>query len=167
MDCSPPGSSVHGISQARILEWIVIFFSRGSSQARDRTCTSCTGRWILYHWATREVLAWSSIYKIQNEHSFVFTLNCLIQPFLPHLKPLTSWISLFTLTSPASPSTGPEGPKMVVRWRKNNFGVWERMMGHTWPCWVWEACEPFRGMCPGASGCTGWGERSQGLEVQL
>ena len=34
MDCSPPGSSVHGISQGRILEWVAIFFSRGSSQFR-------------------------------------------------------------------------------------------------------------------------------------
>ena len=48
MDCSPPGSSVHGISQARILEWVVTSFSRGSSQPRDRTRISCTGRWILY-----------------------------------------------------------------------------------------------------------------------
>ena len=48
MDCSPPGSSVHGIPQARILEWVVTSFSRGSSQPRDRTCISCIGRWILY-----------------------------------------------------------------------------------------------------------------------
>ena len=41
MDCSPPGSSAHGISQARILEWVAIFFSRGSSQPRDRTRVSC------------------------------------------------------------------------------------------------------------------------------
>ena len=40
MDCSPPGSSVHGISQARILEWVAIAFSRGSSQPRDQTCIS-------------------------------------------------------------------------------------------------------------------------------
>ena len=37
MDCSPPGSSVHGILQARVLEWVAISFSRGSSQPRDRT----------------------------------------------------------------------------------------------------------------------------------
>ena len=37
MDYSPPGSSVHGIFQARILEWVAISFSRGSSQPRDRT----------------------------------------------------------------------------------------------------------------------------------
>ena len=41
MDCSPPGSSVHGISQARILEWVTIPFSRGSSGPRDRTRVSC------------------------------------------------------------------------------------------------------------------------------
>ena len=35
VDCSPPGSSVHGISQARVLEWVAISFSRGSSQPRD------------------------------------------------------------------------------------------------------------------------------------
>ena len=41
MDCSPPGSSVHGILQARILEWIAMPFSRGSFQRRDRTRISC------------------------------------------------------------------------------------------------------------------------------
>ena len=56
MDCSPLGSSIHGILQARILEWIAISFSRGSSWPRDRTqvsCVSCIGRQILYHWAAR------------------------------------------------------------------------------------------------------------------
>ena len=51
MDCNPPGSSVHGIVQARLLEWVAISFSRGSSQPRDQTCVSCVsciGRWILY-----------------------------------------------------------------------------------------------------------------------
>ena len=41
MDCSPPGSSIHGISQARILEWVAISSSRGPSRPRDRTCISC------------------------------------------------------------------------------------------------------------------------------
>ena len=48
MDCSPPGSSVHGILQARILEWVAFSFSRGSSQPSDRTHVSCIGRWILF-----------------------------------------------------------------------------------------------------------------------
>ena len=50
MDCSPPGSSVHGILQARILEWVVISFSRGSYLPKDQThvfCVSCIGRQIL------------------------------------------------------------------------------------------------------------------------
>ena len=57
MDCSPTTSSVHGIVQARILEWVAVSYSRGSSQPRDKThvsCISCIGRWILHHWATRE-----------------------------------------------------------------------------------------------------------------
>ena len=41
MDYSPPGSSIHGISQGRMLEWVAISFSRGSSQPRDRTHVSC------------------------------------------------------------------------------------------------------------------------------
>ena len=42
MDYSPPGSLVHGIFQARILEWVAIFFSRESSWHRDQICVSCT-----------------------------------------------------------------------------------------------------------------------------
>ena len=52
MDCSPLGSSVHGIPQARILEWVAMSFSRGSSWPRDWThvpCVSYTGRQVLYH----------------------------------------------------------------------------------------------------------------------
>ena len=54
MDCNHPGSSVHGISQARVLEWVAISFSRGSSWPRDKTHIFYLGRWILYHGATRE-----------------------------------------------------------------------------------------------------------------
>ena len=56
MDSGPPGSSVHRILQARILEWVAMPSSRGSSQLRDWTlvsCVSCTGRRILYRRATR------------------------------------------------------------------------------------------------------------------
>ena len=54
MDCSLPDFFVHGISQAIMLEWVAISFSRASSRPRDWTHVSCIGRWILYHWATRE-----------------------------------------------------------------------------------------------------------------
>ena len=56
MDCSPPDSSVHGILQARILEWVAIPFSSRSSWPRDWTCISCIGRQVLYHWASWEAL---------------------------------------------------------------------------------------------------------------
>ena len=49
MNCSPPGSSVHGILQARILEWVAIPFSRGSSQTRDWTRNLLYSRQILYY----------------------------------------------------------------------------------------------------------------------
>ena len=59
MDCRLPGSSVYGIFQTRILEWVAISYSKGSSQPRDRTptsCTACAGRRILYHCAKVEAV---------------------------------------------------------------------------------------------------------------
>ena len=66
--CSSPGSSAHGISQARVLEWIIISFSRGSFQPRDQNCISCIGRRVLYYWATREALKYTnpSVNQIQS-----------------------------------------------------------------------------------------------------
>ena len=54
MNCSLPGFSVHGIFQARVLEWVAISFSRGSSQTRDRTRVSHTAGRHFTIWATRE-----------------------------------------------------------------------------------------------------------------
>ena len=53
--CNPPGSSVHGILQARIWGWVAIPFSRVSSQPRDQTQTSCIGGRFFTIWATKEV----------------------------------------------------------------------------------------------------------------
>ena len=55
VDCSLPGSFVHGILQARILEWVAISFSRGSSRTRDRTQVSHIAGRCFNLWATREV----------------------------------------------------------------------------------------------------------------
>ena len=52
VDCSPPGFSVLGILQARILKWVALPSSRGSSWSRDQTCVSyvfCISSWVLYH----------------------------------------------------------------------------------------------------------------------
>ena len=64
MDCSLPGSSVHGILQARILEWVAISFSRGSSRPRNQTWVSCIGVRFFTDWTTREV-PWGAILFIQ------------------------------------------------------------------------------------------------------
>ena len=64
MDYSPPGSSVHGIFQARILEWVAISSCGGSSPCRSQTTSPasfCVGRQILYHWDTLKV------WRIQTE----------------------------------------------------------------------------------------------------
>ena len=54
MKCSPPDSSVHGISQARILEWVAISISRGAFQSRDQTQVSCFAGRFLTVWAPRK-----------------------------------------------------------------------------------------------------------------
>ena len=67
MDCSLSGSSVHGIFQAKVLEWVAISFSRGSSQPRNRNRVSCIAGRRFTSWATREALkskgkeVWESI----------------------------------------------------------------------------------------------------------
>ena len=66
MDCSLPGSSVHGISQGRILEWVAISFSRVSSQPKLRTQVSCIAGKFFTIWATKEALSILSIIIIWN-----------------------------------------------------------------------------------------------------
>ena len=77
MDCSPPGFSIHGVFQARILEWVAISFSRGSSPPRDRTQVSCTEGRCFTLSATREVPAINA-YKCQ------FLSPPLHFPLFPH-----------------------------------------------------------------------------------
>ena len=85
-DGSPPGSSVHGLVQARILEWVPIPFSRGSSQPRDRTQVSCiVGRFFIL-WAMAQMhmdnIFSKKKYKCKNFSSWriVITLGlCLLK----------------------------------------------------------------------------------------
>ena len=63
-DYSLPGSSVHGIFEAKLLEWVTISYSRESSQPKYQahiSCISCFGRWILHHYATWEAHIWMGI----------------------------------------------------------------------------------------------------------
>ena len=74
MDYSPPGSSVHGILQARILEWVAMTCSRMSSWCRDQTQVSCTAGRFFAVWATREGHAYKIIIKHRNQSDRSFLL---------------------------------------------------------------------------------------------
>ena len=100
MDCSLPGSPVHGIFQARILEWVTISSSRGSSQPRDWTlvtCVSCIGRRILYHCATWEAPSHKCLgcyFTIMSKmHKLTFTSYKNNDKWMRHL-PSRSFLSL-------------------------------------------------------------------------
>ena len=68
MDCSLPSSSVHGILQARILEWVAISLSRGSSQLKDQTQVSCTAGRFFTICDTREAVTHMKGCMAQGEH---------------------------------------------------------------------------------------------------
>ena len=77
VNCRPLGSSVHGIFEAKLLEWVAISCSRGSSWPRDQThisCISCIGRRILYHQATLEA-QFSCTYTHYFSYSFHYALS--------------------------------------------------------------------------------------------
>ena len=80
MDCSPPGFSIRGILQARVLEWVAISFSRGSSRTRDRTWDShIVGRRFTVS-ATREILL---NYPFKNFFIYIFVWLCWVL-VVPH-----------------------------------------------------------------------------------
>ena len=83
MDCSLPGSYVHGIFQAMVLEWIAISYSKGSSQPRDRTPVSCIIDRCFIIWATREVSEWGAdVHSAELLNSYP---KCQKQCHTPHL----------------------------------------------------------------------------------
>ena len=102
IDCSPPSSSIHGIPQARILEWVAIPFSRGCSWLRDWTRVSCMGRWILYHWASREAQ---------------------ILPYHMHIYLLWDWWWAHVFWPAHS---------LKWSWNSDIFGGWHRWMRWKW-----------------------------------
>ena len=87
MDCSLPGSSVHQIFQATILEWVAISSSKGSFQPRDWTQVSCIGRWILYYWATWEAQVLYTVFLKWNnpEKNVIKKIMCVHVQLVPTL----------------------------------------------------------------------------------
>ena len=78
MNYSLPGSSVHGIFHRRILEWFVIYYSRGSSQPRDQTRVSCIAGRFFTLWATREDYSCSCSHTVE----YCVCVNCYLVYFL-------------------------------------------------------------------------------------
>ena len=83
VDCSQPGSSVHGILQARILQWVSIPFSKGSSWPRDQNWDSCIAGRFFIIWATREDPNWvraSRLYILGEGNGTPLQYSCLKNP---------------------------------------------------------------------------------------
>ena len=90
-DCSPPGSSVHGISQARKQEWVAISYSRGSSQPRNPiliSCSYCIGKQILYHWA---IGLWLITYNLDSYNFLAHIFSCYQIDFRNIIEPKDFW----------------------------------------------------------------------------
>ena len=75
MDCSPPGSSVHGTLQVRVLEWVAISFSRGSCQPRDRTWVPCIAGRFFTVWVTRKL-----VHTLGNMSAYVYQSEKAMAP---------------------------------------------------------------------------------------
>ena len=89
MDCSAPGSSAHGILQARILEWVVMPSSQGSSQPRNQThisSVSCTSGRFFTHWST-----WEAQGLLRAGERILGNHAGLIKPLLSYGKAANKW----------------------------------------------------------------------------
>ena len=87
MDCSPPGSSVHGILQARILEWVAMPSSRGSSLPRDRTQVSRIADGFFVHFNNTRQLSKSVYFQRLIQKILDIALCCPVIPWLLNVFP--------------------------------------------------------------------------------
>ena len=98
MDCGPQGSSVHRILQARILEWVAISFSRGSSRPRNQTRVSCIAGRFFSIWATREESNLPETCSTKGHNDLL--PHCQFQSTLKSLFYLSSWPNSTLITPP-------------------------------------------------------------------
>ena len=112
MHRSLPGSSVHGILQARILECVATPSSRGSSQPRDRTCVSYVsgiGRWVLYH--QRPL---GSPHHPFSSVAIMICLKCKSNVLIPGFKPFNSFCFLYDKTPWKPKATEPSRKRLFL-----------------------------------------------------
>ena len=129
MDCSLPDSSVHGIYQARILEWVAISTFMESFQPRNQTRISCIshiGERILYHWATWEA-RYTSLVVVQSYLTLCDAMDCIMpgSPVLYHLPEFTQthvhWVgdaiqASHPLSSPSPPTFNLSQHQGLFQW---------------------------------------------------
>ena len=152
MDCSLPGFSVHGIFQARVLEWVAISFSKESSWPRDRTQVSCIADRCFTLWATNSPLyiyissffffsSFISLFILLYNFVLVLPYTDLNPPWVYMCSP--SWTPLPPL-SPSHPSgssqcTSPEHPvsciepELVIRFIYDSIHVYFPKSFHSLP----------------------------------
>ena len=149
-NCSPPGSSVHGILQARIPEWIAISSSRGSSQPRDWTRISCISRQILYCWAIREaafllrqciISLWMSLCHLYMSLPFLHINPLLYLSFSAARHMMKCYIPSAPSALRSSASPGWILGDHVIIWITENFWKRETKWGKTCPLYfgTWKA----------------------------
>ena len=111
MDCGLPGSSVHGISQARTLDWVAIPFSRGSSWPRDPTRVSCIAGYFIYQLShQRSPTAWRGLFIKTSTQALLGRAGQLIQSANPHPPGAHSCRKWVLLCLPGARNRcGPEG----------------------------------------------------------
>ena len=123
MTSSPPGSSLHGTSQARILEWVPMSSSRGSSQPRDRTHVSCIGKWVLLSLSHRESPSVDNRYYL------------ILLYFTPDTKNISPALQNFLLQS--DPAHSPCSSGRTVHLRPSTVLCWPG-----WPRDLWRGSKP-------------------------
>ena len=95
MDYSPSGSSVHGILQARILEWVAVLFSRGSSKPRAQTHESCVAGGFFTSWATRET-QWKK--QVIGQYLSINPIKILQSLYFPIFSEFLQWVVNYFLS---------------------------------------------------------------------
>ena len=100
-DCTLPGSSVHRILQSRIVEWLAISYSRGSSWPRDQTQVSCIAGRFFTIWAIREAhFTYNSVYILNQtpKSSFSLSLPFANHKFISYVYGSTCFVNKFIYT---------------------------------------------------------------------
>ena len=115
--CNPMEYMVHGILQARILEWVAFPFSRGSSQPRNQTWVSCIAGGFFTHWAIKEAQNWSKWCEINSSDEFTeISLFAHLFCYLPSVDILLYVVPLSSCRSNQNLINQDDFTKTIMRW---------------------------------------------------